>query len=206
MGLLSAVGSISRYRVEGKIRGKVIETIGEGLEKNKITEIDGSPMEKAVGWTSLESPYIPNFKGSSYLMGTYFVFSLRIDKKTIPAKIINKHYHAQIKKKMKESGREHLSRNEKKMIKDHVKSVLNLRMPATPNVYDLIWNDEESSLWFFSTLKSANEELEELFSKSFQLTLIRLFPFSIADMAMGLADGERDSLGRVSQTKAIISP
>jgi len=201
MGLLSAVGSISRYRVKGKIRGKVIETIGEGLEKNKITEIDGSPMEKAVGWTSLENPYLPDFKGSSFLMGTYFVFSMRIDKKMIPPKIINKHYHAHLTKKMKESGREHLSRNEKKIIKDHVKSVLNLRMPATPNIYDLLWNDEKSSLWFFSTLKSANEELESLFSKSFKLTLIRLFPFTIADVAMGLVDGERDLLARVSQTK-----
>lgn len=201
MGLLSSVGSITRYRVEGKINNAIIETIGEALEKNKIIEIDGSPMEKAVGWTSLENPYHPNFEGSSFIVGTYFIFSLRVDKKTVPAKIINKHYHMEMSKKLKESGRAYLSRSEKKMLKDHVKSVLNLRMPATPNVYDLLWDYEKSSLWFFSTLKSANEELEVLFRKSFQLTLLRLFPFTIADVMTGLSDAERDLLSRVSKTK-----
>ena len=177
------------------------KTIGEGLKKNQIVEIDGSPMEKAVGWTSLEKPYFPDFDGSSFVMGTTFVFSMRIDKKAIPAKVIDKHYHNQLAKKMKESGRDYLSRNEKKMIKEHVKSALLLKMPATPKVYDLIWNYEKRFLWFFSTLKSANEELETLFSKSFQMTLIRLFPFTLADLGLNLTDGERDRLLGLSRNK-----
>ncbi len=104
-------------------------------------------------------------------------------------------------KKLAESGREHLSRNEKKDIKEHVTNVLILRIPATPNIYDIIWNYEESSLWFFSNQKAANEELETLFSKSFRLSLVRLFPYTMAEIAAGLTDKESDFLSTISRTK-----
>ena len=52
----------------------------------------------------------------------------------------------------------YLARDEKKMLKESVISALTLRIPATPKVYDLIWNYEDCLLWFFSTLKSANDE------------------------------------------------
>lgn len=68
------------------------------------------------------------------------------------------------------------------------------RIPAIPNVYDLMWNYEDASLWFFSNLKSANEELETLFIKSFGLQLIRLFPYTTADLLAGLSDTQRDLL------------
>jgi len=197
MGLLSSVGTITRYRILGKIETDLIGTITEGLEKNKIVEIDGTPMEKAVGWASLENPFLSDFSGSSFILGTYFVFSLRIDKKSVPAKIVGKHFQMQLAKQMKESNREFFSRNEKKMIKEHVRSVLNQRIPATPNIYDLIWDYENASLWFYSTLKSANEELESLFTQSFKLSLIRLFPFTIAELNLGLSEPDRDLLSNL---------
>jgi hypothetical protein len=78
---------------------------------------------------------------------------------------------------------------------------LSLRIPATPNVYDLIWNYEDASVYFFSNLKEANEELETLFAKSFKLTLIRLFPFTMADLNAGLNDADRDILSKLSPTR-----
>ena len=201
MGLLSSSVSITRYKVKGKIQDHLIETIMKCLNKNSITEIDNEPMEKTVGWTSFDNPYLPDFGTSSCVIGTNFVFSLRIDKKNIPSKIIKKYYTLELAKKLAESGREHLSRNEKKDIKEHVTNILSLRIPATPNIYDIIWNYEESSLWFFSNQKAANEELETLFSKSFSLTLVRLFPYTMANLAADLTDKECDLLSTISPTK-----
>ena len=84
------------------------------------------------------------------------------------------------------------------MIKDEVISMLSTRVPSTPNIYDIVWNVEEKWLWFFTTLKNANEELETLFVTSFQLPLIRLFPFTMADLTAGLSDSEKDSLHQLS--------
>jgi hypothetical protein len=200
MGLLSHSVSLTRYKVEGELKKPVLETVGAGLREYAIPEIDGDVSDKTAGWTSFETPFHPAFDGSSFVIGTYFVFSLRIDKKTIPPKVLKKHCSIEEAKRLTESGRPYLSRNEKNMIREHVSSVLSLRIPAIPNVYDLVWSYEEGLLWFFSTLKSANEELETMFLKSFQLPLIRLFPYTTADLAMGLSEQQRDVLVNLSAT------
>lgn len=200
MGLLSSSVSITRYKVHGEIDAPLIQNITDALKKYSINEIDNDPSEKTVGWTSFENPFQPDFEVSSFVIGTHFVFSLRTDKKTIPAKVIQKHCAIETAKRLKECGRDFLSKNEKQMIKDHVMNVLYLRIPATPNIYDIVWNYEDKKLWFFSNLKRANEELETLFVKSFNIVLIRLFPFSIADLESGLSDTERDILSQLSHT------
>jgi DNA recombination-dependent growth factor C len=201
MGLLSSSVSITRYRVEGELEKPVLDTVASALKKNSISEIDDHVTETTTGWTSFDQPYQPTFKGSSFLFGTFFLFSLRIDKKSIPSKIIQKYYTVGVAKKLKATGRKYLSKNEKKTIKDHVINALSLRIPATPNVYDVLWDYDGGSLWFFSNLKAANEELESLFSKSFKLTLIRLFPYTTAQLAAGLSDSERDVLAKLNPTK-----
>ena len=200
MGLLSSTVSITRYRVEGKLRKPVLETMAECLKEHTIREIEDDVSSKAVGWTSFDKPFNPDFEGSSFVIGTHFVFALRVDKKSIPSSVVKKHCAMETARRLVQTKRPHLSRNEKRMVKEHVINVLSRRIPATPNVYDLVWNYEDSSLWFFSTLKSANEELETLFFKSFQIPIIRLFPYTTADLAMGLSDAKRDILVRLSAT------
>lgn len=198
MALLSTSASITRYRVQGKIDDSIIETVAEGLRRNTISDIDEEASDMAVGWTTLESPYRPDFESSSVLIGTHFVFSLRIDKKSIPSKIVKKHISIEMDKRLAESGKEFLSRNEKQQIKELVVDRLSVKIPATPSVYDLAWSYEDQTLFFFSTQKGANEELETLFSKSFKLTLVRLFPYTIGDLTTGLTDTERDALNKLS--------
>ena len=204
MSLLSGTVSITRYKVQGKIEPPIIETVTNGLKKHTIAEIDNQVTDKTAGWTSFRTPFQPEFDGSSFVYGSYFIFSLRIDKKNIAAKVLKKHYTIEAEKRMAESGRDYLSKTEKKIIKDHVVNVLSLRIPATPNVYDIVWNYEESDLWFFTNLKAANEELETLFSKSFNLSLIRLFPYTAADLSSDLSDSQRDELQKISPTQLTI--
>ncbi len=201
MGLLSSTVSVTRYKVKGKIESPVLEKVSEGLSKNAIREIDNDNQEKAIGWTSFEKPYAPDFEGSSFNIGAFLVFSMRIDKKSIPAKVITKYYHIEMAKRLAETGREYLSRNEKRSLKEHVINVLSLRIPATPNIYDVVWNVEESWLWFFSNQKSANEELETLFTRSFNISLIRIFPFTAAHLAAGLSEADLDVLSQLTPTK-----
>jgi hypothetical protein len=201
MSILSGSVSITRYKVHGKIAPPLIENIATGLAKNKIIEIDNQPADKSVGWTSFDKPFQPDFDGSKFVYANYFVFSLRIDKKTIASKVLKKHYTIEAARRMAESGRDYLSTNEKKMVKEHVINGLSLRIPPTPNVYDLVWNYEEASLWFFSNLKAANEELETIFSKSFNLSLIRLFPYTAAELSSDLSDSQLDMLQKISPTQ-----
>lgn len=200
MGLLSNNTSITRYKVQGKISEPVLATIAKALNEHSIKDIDNEDTEKICGWTSFEHPYRPDFENSSFNIGTYLVFSLRIDQKKVPTRIIKKHFSLEMSRRLAESGREYLSKNEKKDLKEHLISVLTARMPATPNVYDIIWHYEEGLLWFFSTLKSANEELETLFNAAFNLKLIHLFPYTTTDLLIDLTDLERNRMNKLKPT------
>ncbi|MBL0715712.1 MAG: recombination-associated protein RdgC [Desulfosarcina sp.] len=200
MGLLSSSVSITQYRVEEKLKDPVINTVREALLKNTINEIDNEACEQTIGWTTFENPFAPNFDTADIIIDTTFVFSLRIDKKSIPAKVINKHFNLEMAKRLAESNRDFLSRSEKKIIKEQVFNVLITRIPATPNVYDLTWDYEGGRLWFFTNLKSANEALESLFAQSFKLSLIRLFPYTAAEYSNTLSGAEKDHLNQLKPT------
>jgi DNA recombination-dependent growth factor C len=194
MGVMSSTVSLTRYKVNGSMGDSPIERVENGLKKFTIKDIDKEPDETSSGWTSLSDPYNPDFSGSSFLVASFFVFSLRIDKKSVPSKVLKKHCILEERKRLLESGREFLSKNEKKQMKEEVQHLLLSRIPPVPSVYDLIWDFEQSLLWFFSTQKSANEELEALFLKSFNVNLVKLFPFTIADLHSNLSDPEKDLL------------
>jgi recombination associated protein RdgC len=203
MSILSSSVSITRYKVHGNISAPIIDNISDGLKSNTILEIDNQISDKAIGWTSFDKPFQPDFDGSSFVYGNYFVFALRIDKKNIAAKVLKKHYTIEVAQRMADSGRDFLSKSEKILVKEHVISKLIVRIPATPNIYDLVWNYEDSMIWFFSNLKAANEELETLFSKSFNLSLIRLFPYTAAQLSANLSDSQLDELQKLSPTQFV---
>jgi len=200
MSLLSSTVSITRYNVNGKFESKIIDTIADGLSRNTIRDIDQQVIDKAAGWTSFDRPFQPDFSGSSFVYGNYFVFSLRIDKKNIAAKVLKKHYTIEAARRMSQSGRDYLSKTEKRAIKENVRNALFLKVPATPHIYDVVWNYEDASLWFFTNLKAANEEFETLFSKSFRLSVIRIFPYTAAEMSSDLTNSQHDELQIISAT------
>jgi recombination associated protein RdgC len=198
MGLLSASTSLTRYKVNGTIEDPILDTITTGLKKHTISDIDDNPSEQAAGWASFQDPFNSDFEGSSFLIGTYIVFSLRIDRKSVSSKMVRKHYAIESAKRLKESGREFLSANEKQAVKDHVINKLTLKMPSTPNIHDVVWQYESGDVWFYNNLKSANEALETLFIKSFGVSLVRSIPYTMAMMDPNISDKEQDLLHKLS--------
>lgn len=205
MGILSSSVSVARYLVEKKetkeSETSIMEIVRQGLKDNAMSEIEDEYDEISIGWTPFESPYDPDFEKFSFSFGTYFLFSLRIDKKSIPAKIVQKHSAIEIAKKLKESNREFLSKNEKTDIKDLIIEKLMRKIPSSPNIYEVLWDFEESALLFFTTQKAANEELETLFAKSFKQKLIRLFPFTMVETDSTFTDHEKDLVSNLSTMK-----
>ena len=197
MGLMSTTVSITRYRVQGDIEKPVLDHITRGLKKYAIKEIDDDAVEKSVGWTSFENPYEPDFSTDSFVIGTYLIFSVRIDKKNIPSKLVAKQYAMESNRRLARTGRRIISGSEKKMIQEQVLHTLSLKIPATPNIYDLVWNLENRTLWYYTNLKAANEALETLFAASFNLALIRMFPYTSATQTAGLSNAQKDRLHRL---------
>ncbi len=192
MGLISSTHSVTRYHIDGKIEGSINEKVREGLIKYSIPKIENEYDEISAGWTPLESPYNPDFESFSFLFGTYFVFSLRVDKKSIPAKLIQKYIAMEIEKKKEKSGRDFISKNEKSELKEHVIDILMHKIPAVPNLYDVLWDYEEKNLYLYTTQKAANEFFETIFLKSFKLKPIRLFPYTLIETKSSFQSSQKD--------------
>lgn len=200
MSFLASKTSLTRFKVNGDIGDSPIETVKMGLEKYVIRDISNEPDEILAGWTSLKDPYTPKFEDSSFLIGSYFAFCLRIDKKKVAGKVLKAQCKLAENKTLTESGREYLSKKEKKEIKENVKAALLAKVTPVPHVFELVWDTDKSIIWFYSTQKSASEELETLFLKSFNVTLTRLFPYTIAVSDNQLDDDEKNRLGEIKPT------
>lgn len=114
MGILSSSFSITQYKVTGQLEGPVNETVLRGLKQHVIIDTGDDGLETVMGWTSFENPYTPDFEGYSFVLGTYMVFALRIDKKSLPPKLVKKYYALEAEKHLSKTGRRFLTANEKK--------------------------------------------------------------------------------------------
>jgi recombination associated protein RdgC len=193
MSLTSTSASITRFRVFGELESP-LETVLAGLEKYSIDrQTEENDAEERFGWTSAESPYSPEFE-SSFTIGSFFVFSFRIDKKTVPGKLVQQKITEVLKKRMEEREDQPLSKGEIREIKNQVKQMLVSKAPFVPNVYDLFWDYEAASVYLLSNSKAVCEKLEDIFSKSYGLRLVQLFPFTMADLTFELTEDQRKKL------------
>jgi DNA recombination-dependent growth factor C len=195
MGILSPTVTIVKYRVEGEIKDSVADRIEKGLVSFAFNESVNTK-----GWTSTRTPYNADFTNSNFLVGDTIVFSLRIDTKVIPGKVLKQHMTVEIETRLQNTGKEFISKSEKQRIKEQISEMLIKQIPAIPNIFDILWDYENKELYFFTTQNGANLELETLFTKSFGLLLIKLFPFTIADLTLGLSDQEKDRLYKLKPT------
>ena len=192
MGLISSTHSVSRYIVDSDISGSINDQVRNGLIQYAIPEMENEYSDISAGWTPVESPYIPDFEKYSFQFGTFFLFSLRIDKKSLPLRLVQKQMAIEIEKKKKDTGRDFISKNEKSEIKELVIDLLLQKIPAVPSLYDVLWNYDDRQLFFYTTQKAANELFETLFFKSFGVKAVRLFPYTMIETRSGLNDTQKE--------------
>lgn len=190
MGLLSGSSSFTRYKVNGPIAEPLVETVRQALAQNTVEDIDNKPEEKTLGWASFAKPFVQDMSHTDIAIGAYLVFALRMDKKTLPARVVRQHAMQETRKRLAASGRAFLSKQEKEEVKEQVAKRLFVRLPPVPFFFDVLWNMETGILTFFSTQKAAREAFESLFYKSFGVTIIPLYPFTWAQVGAGFDEDE----------------
>ncbi|OQY01660.1 MAG: hypothetical protein B6I26_03395 [Desulfobacteraceae bacterium 4572_130] len=195
MPFMSNTTSLTTYKIKEKLETENLnKTIIEILEKHKINENIEDSAGKLVSWTSVETPYVPNFETSSVVFGASYIFALRVDEKKIPPSLIKKYCAQEQAKRIDYKEKKFLSINEKKRIKEKVIDELNAKILPTPNVYEVVWEYEKNKLYFFTTKISANEDLESFFGKTFNLNLIRIFPYTSIFLNSHLSSSIKDNL------------
>jgi hypothetical protein len=183
MGIMSASGSFTRYRiVEDVPKGLWLE-IQDRLAGDSFQEIEDTADENAWGWVSIEDMLDTQWASGSPFKGEYVAFALRLDTRRIPAAVFKKHYQVALQEataKAKEQGKKFVGREAKKELKENVKLWLLRQTLPVPAIFDVVWNMRTNRILLGSTQRTARTLFEDQFAKTFELHLEPLTPYYLA--------------------------
>ena len=192
MGFASSSVSLIRYRVRGEIEGSFWDAVDEGIRKGAFREIETTSDEIGMGWTSMEDFTDHVFKGASYVRGNYVALSLRIDAVRVPPRVLEIHLKKEAGKMAEQAGGRRLSAAERRDLKERLKESLRKQVFPSIQVYDLIWDTVNATVYFGSQSPRAQERVEQHFKKCFGLTLVPLIAFIRAEeMLDGKTEAQR---------------
>lgn len=199
MSVLKPTMSITRFAVSepDEVSDNIMDEMLQNIKGNRIVDLEIGE-EIAWGWTKLSDPFCPYFDDMSFMVSNYVTLGFRIDKKSVPAAVINKEVYLAEKKFKQENQLPKIARAQKIMIKEAiVKNLLN-SAPAVPATYDVVWCIDTHELYLFTTNKLAKDLLEEVMQDTFGLTVTMTFPFT-----MGLNDVDEATLSRIQPTSFV---
>jgi DNA recombination-dependent growth factor C len=193
MALVSGSASIRRYRVkEMPDGGKFSDAIVENIRRYTFLEFSAeSETEEQAGWVSIDDMFRGPLDDNSFERNAYVAMSLRMDRKTVPARTLRAYTIKEETRYLEVRNRDRLTRQEKKDIKEIMRVKLLKQALPSISVYDFLWNLQSSALYFFSTSERANVKFSELFEKTFGTALLKTSPLSLA---VGLGYAEEDIL------------
>lgn len=175
MSILKNTTSVTRYKVS-ELEFNAMEAIAK-LNQNIIKEVEMGD-DLSFGWSSLHSPYDPNFDDMSFMIGQFLAVSMRIDKKSIPRTLLNKEIHLAENRERITKG-SLLSKENKTQIKESTIKNLLAKTQAIPNTYDVVW-DTTGELYLFSTTKGVRDIFEILMTETFDVSIRMIFPFTMS--------------------------
>lgn len=189
MSLISGGITATRYRVTGDIPESLQSLIIEGIRKHRYPELEDTESTMVCGWTGFSEPYDTDYENEqSFFIMEYALFSLRIDTKDVPARLLQKHVVLESKKRLSGSGKGFLTKADRKEIKEAVFSMLFSKASLKPCVHNVLWDLAKNEVHVFTASKAALEDFETLFSKSFGLRAVRLFPYTLAEQMLNPAE------------------
>ncbi len=190
MSILSASLGLTRYHVVGEIPDAIWREAPKRLADNAFHDIDESVEERSFGWCNLDNMLDLDWSDSPPEKGQFLCFSLRLDTRRIPPAVIKKHVMIALAKELaqaKTEGKNFISKDRRREIKDQVMLRLRARSLPVPAVFDAVWNMQSGRVLFASTNTKARALFEELFETTFGLELEALTPFALAADMLGEA-------------------
>ncbi|MEA3468453.1 MAG: recombination-associated protein RdgC [Thermodesulfobacteriota bacterium] len=191
MGFIKGTASFVRFSVEGELPENIWDFIADRVVAFSFKDIDETYDEDSLGWVSVLNMFDTEFDYASYAAGNYVTLSMRLDERKISSTIVKKFVQKEEERIKKEKQIAKISRSMRVEIKERIENELMRKALPMPAVFDLCWNLENSTLFFFSTNKKAQALLEDLFKDSFGLTLIQQIPYLCGEHLLDEDDVEK---------------
>jgi DNA recombination-dependent growth factor C len=188
LSLLSSSLGLTRYRIIEEVPRELLQQVPEKLKQFCMVDIDGTADERSFGWTNFDDMLDTNWVVSPPEKADYFVFSLRLDTRRIPPSVLKKHNTIAVNKELehnKEQGKNFVSRDRKRELKEQVTLRLRARTLPIPAVFDIVWNASANRIYLDTTNSKVRALFEDHFALTFDLHLEPLTPFFMAMDILG---------------------
>lgn len=176
MGLLKGNFSFARFHVEGQLPKEFFTFVNNRIKANSFRDIPKSTEEKRLGWVSITDILDCDFEAANYSLGDYLIFSLRIDRKVIPAKLMKIKVMEEERQFLAQSGKKWINKQIAEEIRDKIKLGLLTKLDPVPSFYDVCWALGQNTVYFSSLSDKVMDDFVDLFKKTFSLNLTRLLP------------------------------
>ncbi len=185
MGILSNTVSICQFMVVGDFPAiDLYSWASENLARHGFTPIDEGAAELSIGWVHLDNHRESSFAvPADFWHDHYLAFSLRQDKRRLPAALLKAHYQeAEQEFLAANPGLRWVPKQKKEELRERVRLGLLARTLPVPAVCDAVWDTRSGLLSFTSLGQAMVETFETHFKKTFPgLRLVAVHPFARAE-------------------------
>ena len=178
MGILKGAMSVRRYRVEGALPEGWRDTFVEALDAAAFRDpLSPTRKEERGGWGQIHNLLDTGFADiGKWLYQPYVILQVRVDKKTLPAKLFRAHLDKRVRAWCEENQRERCPSKVKGELKDALE--LEMLKQTLPRVatYEVCWNIVDGWVLFHNSGEAANELFRKLFFRTFGYQLLPFDP------------------------------
>jgi hypothetical protein len=173
MGAFNGTLTYKQYYVEGDLPAGFRDKFLASLNAYAFRDINlDAGEEKMVGWVTVTDILDADFRVDKFIFNQYLCVSLREDAIKVPASTLKVYIQKEETAKKQELKRDKLSKFERDELRDMVKISLRKKTLPTIKSYDVVWNLDARTVWFWTHNRTLCEVFEELFEKTFELRLV----------------------------------
>ena len=194
MGVFEGTITYRRYFVAEDLPPGFKDTFVPLVKHHMFEELSpDSDVEDSIGWVCIENLLDTQMNRSKLFYNEYCNLGLRQDRWSIPPTLIKARLKQRIIDNLKETKRKRLSRPEQAEVKKVVTAELKRKVLPSPRVFDMSWNTATGVVRFWSTNRKICEVFEELFEKTFEITLTADSAY-VSGLQAGLEDEQLELL------------
>src|SRR5512137_520324 len=140
MGILKGSLTFTRYAIGENLPERFLDFAQERLTRHAFSSLETSERQKIMGWTSLEDILDTSFSYARYVKGDFLLFSLRVDRKTVPPSLLKVEALTAERKYLAETGKDRLYREQKQDMRDRLQLAILQKSLPVPAFYDICWS------------------------------------------------------------------
>ncbi len=172
MGLLTGSSSFRRFRTVQSLPPDFRDTFVDGVNRYAFRENLGHrAKEPLVGWVNIFDPGDADFTLNSLLYDHYITLSMRADKKTVNARLLQILLERRYREVMNERHVDRLGKQHRAEIKEALEEeLLSKALPAV-NTYDVAWDINTGEVFVFATSDAVIDYVHGLLHDTFGLII-----------------------------------